>query len=196
MNFLISGATGFIGQQLVARLKAEHCVKVLSRDRIHAERLLGVPAYDWNYRLDPVPTEALEDVQVIIHLMGENLGNGRWTEQRKQEIYQSRILSTRKLVEAVALDERYQGPINAVSPNPVQYQEFSETLGNVLHRPIFLTIPAFILKLALGEAAVLALNSYRIEPTKLIRSYDFHFKFIQISTALENIIQKTSLKLN
>ena len=301
MNFLITGATGFIGQRLVARLKTEHRIKVLSRNRIHAERLLGVPVYDWNYSLDPVPAEALEDTQVIIHLMGENLGNGRWTEQRKQEIYQSRILSTRKLVEATtpnlkrficgsaigiypgigdavydetfvvptngnfmqiicrdwedevrkienkgvrsvsirtgvvlglggmlekllplfklglggsigdgkqwlpwihiddlvsvfiaaALNDRYQGPVNAVSPNPTQYQEFSETLGKVLHRPTFLTIPAFILKLALGEAAALALNSYRIEPAKLIQSYDFHFKFTQLGTALENIIQKS-----
>ena len=86
-----------------------------------------------------------------------------------------------------ALDDRYQGPINAVSPNPVQYQAFSSTLGKVLHRPTFLTIPAFILKLALGEAAALALNSYRIKPTKLIESYDFQFKFAQLSSALEDI---------
>ncbi|HMV13366.1 MAG TPA: DUF1731 domain-containing protein, partial [Nitrosomonas sp.] len=92
---------------------------------------------------------------------------------------------------AAALDDHYQGPVNAVSPNPVQYQEFSETLGKVLHRPTFLTVPAFILKLALGEAAALALNSYRIEPAKLIESYDFHFKFTQLGTALENIIQKS-----
>lgn len=301
MNFLITGATGFVGQHLVRQLKTEHCIKVLSRNGERAERLLGVPAYDWNYSLDPVPTEALEDTQVIIHLMGENLGNGRWTEKRKQEIYQSRILSTRKLVEAAtpnlkrficgsaigiypgigdavydetfivptkgnfmqticrdwedearkienkgvcsvsirtgvvlglggmlekllplfklglggsvgdgkqwlpwihiedlvsvfiaaALDDRYQGPVNAVSPNPVPYQEFSSTLGKVLHRPTFLTTPAFILKLALGEAAALALNSYRINPTKLVQSYDFHFRFTQLNAALENIIQKS-----
>lgn len=301
MNFLITGATGFVGQHLVRRLKTEHHIKVLSRNSERAERLLGVPAYDWNYTLDPVPTEAFKDTQVIIHLMGENLGNGRWTKKYKQEIYQSRILSTHKLVEAAtpnlkrficgsaigiypgigdaiydetfvvpaegnfmqticrdwedaarkienkgihsvsirtgvvlgrggmlkkllplfklglggpigdgkqwlpwihiddlvsifiaaALDDRYQGPVNAVSPNPVQYQEFSATLGKALHRPSFLTTPAFVLKLALGEAAALALNSYRIEPAKLIQSYGFHFKFTQLNPALENIIEKT-----
>ena len=101
MNILISGATGFIGQHLVQRLKqGHHTIKVLSRDGVRASQKLEVSAYSWNYAKEEVPTEALENIQVIIHLMGENLRNGRWTKERKREIYESRILSTRKLVAA------------------------------------------------------------------------------------------------
>ena len=101
MNILITGATGFIGRHLVQRLKqSQHTIKVLSRDGVCASQKLGVTAYSWDYATQEVPAEALENIQVIIHLMGENLGDGRWTDARKRAIYESRILSTRKLVMA------------------------------------------------------------------------------------------------
>lgn len=301
MNILITGATGFVGRHLVRQLKRNHhAIKVLSRDGLRAGQQLGVAAYDWDYTKEAVPAEAMENIQVIIHLMGENLGNGRWTEQRKREIYDSRILSTRKLVaaapaslecfvcgsaigiypgegddiydesyvvpehrnfmqtichdwekeaaciesrgvrrvsirtgvvlgdggmlvkllpifklglggsvgdgnqwlpwihihdlvsvfETAVADARYRGPVNAVAPNPVQYRDFAVALGKALHRPAFFTTPAFVLKLVLGEAAALALNSYHIAPTKLVREYGFEFKFDHLSTALGNLFKK------
>lgn len=301
MNILITGATGFIGRHLVQRLQqGHHTIKVLSRNGMRAGQKLGVSAYDWDYTKEEVPAAALENIQVIIHLMGENLGNGRWTEERKREIYESRILSTRKLVAAApssvecficasaigiypgqgddiydesygvpdhgnfmqtichdwekeaanieskgvrqvsirtgvvlgdggmlakllpifklglggpvgdgrqwlpwihihdlvsayvaaALDTRYHGAINVVSPNPVRYEDFATALGKALHRPAFLPTPAFILKLALGEAAALALNSYHIVPTQLLQTYGFEFKFTHLSAALENLFGK------
>ena len=95
------------------------------------------------------------------------------------------------LTRHIALDTRYHGPVNAVSPNPVRYKDFATTLGKTLHRPAFFPTPAFILKLALGEAAALALNSYHIVPTKLVQTYGFEFKFIHLSAALENLFGKS-----
>lgn len=101
MNILITGATGFIGRQLVQRLQRDHhSIKVLSRNAARAEHLLGAPAWEWDYATQDAPVDALHDCQVIIHLMGENLGEGRWTSTRKRDIYESRIISTRKLVAA------------------------------------------------------------------------------------------------
>ncbi len=301
MNILITGATGFIGRHLVQRLQQNHhTIKVLSRNGMRASQKLSVPTYDWDYAKEEVPAAALENIQVIIHLMGENLGNGRWTDERKREIYDSRILSTRKLVAAAppslecfgcasaigiypgqgddiydesygvpdhgnfmqticrdwekeaaniesrgvrrvsirtgvvlgdggmlakllpifklglggpigdgrqwlpwihihdlvsayiaaALDTRYHGAVNVVSPNPVQYRDFATALGKTLHRPAFFPTPAFILKLALGEAAALALNCYHIVPTKLLQTYGFEFKFPHLSAALENLFER------
>lgn len=96
MNILITGATGFIGRHLVRRLQQDHhTIRVLSRDGMRAGEMLEVPAFEWDYATQDVPAAALHDCQIIINLMGENLGDGRWTKVRKHEIYASRILSTR-----------------------------------------------------------------------------------------------------
>ncbi|UJP02998.1 MAG: DUF1731 domain-containing protein [Nitrosomonas sp.] len=86
-----------------------------------------------------------------------------------------------------ALDTRYRGPVNAVSPHPVRYREFATAFGNILHRPAFFPTPAFILKLALGEAAALALNSYHIAPVRLLGEYGFQFKFAHLPAALADL---------
>lgn len=89
-------------------------------------------------------------------------------------------------------DTRYTGAINAVSPHPVHDHEFARALGWVLHRPTFLSTPAWLLKLMLGEAAALALNSYRIAPRRLLQEYDFKFKFTELQDALTDLFQNRS----
>ncbi|NBQ70933.1 MAG: NAD-dependent epimerase/dehydratase family protein, partial [Nitrosomonadaceae bacterium] len=71
MNILITGATGFIGQNLVQRLQQDqHTITVLSRNSSKASELLNVPALEWDYATQDVPAEALHDCQIIINLMG------------------------------------------------------------------------------------------------------------------------------
>ncbi len=67
------------------------------------------------------------------------------------------------------------GPINAATPNPVTNEEFTKTLGRLLHRPTLLTIPAFLLRIILGEMAdALFLSGKRMAPMRLLASgYDF-----------------------
>src|SRR5262249_51999416 len=60
------------------------------------------------------------------------------------------------LVEAIhyiLTHEEIKGPVNAVSPNPVQNKDFVKTLGEVLHRPAIFPLPAFAAKIAFGEMA-------------------------------------------
>ena len=59
------------------------------------------------------------------------------------------------------------GPLNATAPNPVTNREFATTLGRVLRRPGFVPMPAFALRLALGEMAdALLLSGQRVLPAK------------------------------
>ena len=63
------------------------------------------------------------------------------------------------------------GPVNAVTPNPVQNSEFTRVLAKALHRPALFPAPAFALRLALGEMAdALLLSSQRVLPSKLEQS--------------------------
>lgn len=67
------------------------------------------------------------------------------------------------------------GPVNLVAPNPVTNADFTKSLGRALHRPAFLTVPAFALNVALGrELAENLLASQRVVPSKLEASgYQF-----------------------
>lgn len=66
-------------------------------------------------------------------------------------------------------DERYDGPVNVVAPNPVRNEEFTRIAADVLHRPAIFPAPAFALKLALGEMAEeTLLASLRVRPKRLL----------------------------
>ena len=86
-----------VGTQLASLLKQEgHEVVSLSRRSPHhaAER-------QWDFA-GPLPAGTLAGIQAIIHLAGENIGEGRWTAAKKQRIRDSRVVGTRKLAEAAA----------------------------------------------------------------------------------------------
>src|SRR5262249_50842644 len=60
------------------------------------------------------------------------------------------------------------GPVNVAAPNPVTNAEFARTLATVLRRPAALTIPAFAIRLMLGEMAnEMLLASARLHPGRL-----------------------------
>lgn len=77
-----------------------------------------------------------------------------------------------------------EGPVNLCSPNPVRNNEFSKTLANVLNRPAFFRVPAFMLRLVAGELGDLVLNSQRAVPNRLASS-GYSFKYPGLSEALE-----------
>ena len=70
-----------------------------------------------------------------------------------------------------------RGPINVISPQPVQNAEFTDTLASVMHRPALFPAPAFALRLALGEMAdALLLSSQRVLPRNLEK---LGYRFLQ-----------------
>jgi hypothetical protein len=101
-KIVITGATGFIGRRLSAVLINEgNQVAIVSRSKEKAKRLIpGAHSYiEWNYETDPA--DFVNGNDVVIHLMGENIMSKRWTDAHKKNVYDSRIISTRKIVEGI-----------------------------------------------------------------------------------------------
>jgi hypothetical protein len=87
------------------------------------------------------------------------------------------------------------GPVNAVSPNPVPNQEFVRLLARALGRPAFMAVPAFALKLAMGEMAEIVLASQRVLPRVLMQS-GYQFRYPNLETALAGLFQSRSNMVN
>lgn len=79
------------------------------------------------------------------------------------------------------LNSELEGPVNLSSPNPVTHADFCTTLASVLHRPLFLRVPGFILTLALGQMArETMLGSTNALPKKLLRAgFDFEEPYLE-----------------
>jgi len=104
MEVLITGATGLIGKELGKKLiENGHTLRVLTRDTERALANLPFPAkiYPLGLANEDLNPEALIGVDAVINLSGESIGEGRWNNKRKKELYDSRIFTTRKLVRAI-----------------------------------------------------------------------------------------------
>jgi uncharacterized protein (TIGR01777 family) len=101
MKCIVSGGTGFIGRHLVDRLlKSSHYVGVWSR-RPGQDRRTAVATHFWDPLAgDPPPLESLNGMDCVIHLAGENVAQ-RWTPEVKRRIYDSRVKSTRTIVDTI-----------------------------------------------------------------------------------------------
>lgn len=81
-------------------------------------------------------------------------------------------------------NDSLRGPLNAVAPQAVTNAEFTRTLARVLHRPAYFRVPAFALRLAMGDMAnELLLASQRVEPAVALAS-GFRFEYPQLHSAL------------
>ena len=85
------------------------------------------------------------------------------------------------------IDSNCSGPYNLTAPNPVTNKEFAKTLGKALRRPAILGVPAFLPKLALGEAAELLLGGQNVLPDRLVRR-GFEFEFEHLQSALADLV--------
>jgi len=105
MRITVTGATGYVGSQLVPQLVARgDDVTVLSRDARRARDRLGVPAVAWDPTREPAPVEALEGRDVVVHLAGEAVSQ-RWNDAVRAKIRDSREVGTNRLVEGMAAAE-------------------------------------------------------------------------------------------
>lgn len=99
MQIAVSGASGLVGSALVPLLTTGgHTVHRLVRGKPN----LSAKEIGWNPaqgRLDP---SNLEGIDAVIHLGGENIASGRWTQTKRKRIRDSRVDSTRLLAETLA----------------------------------------------------------------------------------------------
>ena len=300
MKILVTGATGLVGSRLCEELLLKgHEVVALTRNKFKALEQVKLPIqwYEWQTPQEEIPSAALHGLDGVINLMGENIGEGRWTQSKKKKIFDSRITATKTLAHAIkknstqlkfylgasaigiygiskqdelfnessakgndylssiceewekahhevsasrkviarigvvlannggmldklipvyrmgaggklgsgkqwmswihrddlvhsmifALEnEKFEGVYNAVSPNPIQNLTFNKELSFATDRPALFPVPPFMLKLVMGEAAALALNSQRVKNEKLT-NLNFKFQFADLKTALREI---------
>jgi len=98
-QILITGATGLIGKKIISALqKAGHTISILSRKDNY---IPGVKTYVWDVYHDKIDHNCMTDVDTIIHLAGENIAAKKWTPKRKQQIIDSRVLSTQLLYKTI-----------------------------------------------------------------------------------------------
>lgn len=302
MQIVVTGGTGFIGRPLCAALcQAGHLITLLTRRKDEAQQSCGlsVTAIEWNGREVGAWEKYLDNADAIINLAGAPIAEGRWTDDRKQLLTESRVLTTRLLVEALShctskprtlvsasgigyygvgddrvLDESAargegfladlscaweaealragefgvrvvllrtgmvleqdggalpkmllpfrlfaggpimpgtqwvswihrrdhigliqwalttpsaSGPVNAVAPEPVTMNQFCKVLAQVLHRPSWLPVPGFALRMALGELGTLMTTGQRVNPAKAL-SGGYLFLYPTLESALRAIL--------
>ncbi len=295
MKILVTGATGFVGKTLLPLLiEKGHEIIVLTRDSKSAQVRLPVACKIIEWKNNPLNNE--EGIEAVINLCGENVANGRWTLKRKQTIYDSRIVSTRNLINSIrenrnpiktwisasaigiyenaivsnesspsgqgflakvckdweeetfkakdlnirtvafrigmvlgfdggamekllplfklglggnigdgnqwmswihvrdlagliveAIDNTsYEGPINAVSPNPATNRDFTSTLAEIIKRPAIFPVPVWILKCIFGEMSQILVNSQKVS-SDLVKKLGYKFIYPKLKGALKNI---------
>lgn len=108
-KILVTGGTGLVGQQLILLLKKKgHTTHILTRNPQKNNEFL------WDLKMQLIDDKAFEGVEYIVHLAGAGIADKRWSDNRKQEILNSRVQSTALLYQKVnALKVPLKGFISA-----------------------------------------------------------------------------------
>ncbi len=98
MRILVSGSSGLIGSRLVGRLQAAgHEIVRLVRHPTQAR-----DEVTWDPASGRFDHQRAAGCDAVVHLAGENIAGGRWTDERKRRIHRSRADGTRLMVDGLA----------------------------------------------------------------------------------------------
>jgi uncharacterized protein len=86
-------------------------------------------------------------------------------------------------------NDKLSGPVNVTSPSPLQMSDFGKTIGTVLHRPHWMPVPSFAMKMVLGQKSTLVLEGQNVVP-RVLQESGFEFKFPTLRPALEDLLLK------
>src|SRR5881227_822902 len=108
MKVIVTGATGLVGRALVRSLLSDgHEVTRLVRGEAQTFSAPGTKAVHWEPDRGVLNAQELEGHDAAVHLAGEPIAAGRWDEERKRRIRESRVNVTRLLAETLAgLEEK------------------------------------------------------------------------------------------
>jgi len=99
MKILVSGSHGLVGKALVHSLTTDsHEVVKLVR----ADRSFGNFEIEWHPNHGTIDAERLEGFDAVVHLAGESIASGRWTDEKKRAIRDSRVKGTALLSETLS----------------------------------------------------------------------------------------------
>ncbi|HNP33832.1 MAG TPA: TIGR01777 family oxidoreductase [Flavobacterium sp.] len=120
MKILVTGATGLIGKELVKLLLSrQHTVHYLTTSKSKIENKPNYQGFYWNPQLGKIDDNCIYEVDIIIHLAGANIAKC-WTNSYKQEIIESRILSSELLY-------------NLVKKHPNQVKQIISASGTAIY---------------------------------------------------------------
>ncbi len=190
--FLSASATGFYG---------ERGDEVLTESSAAGDNFLATLSVDWEkeanlaralgMRVQLLRTGvvlglkggALPSMLPVFRLgIGGKLGSGQqWMSWIHVEDWVGSVL---KLLN----EELPSGPYNLTAPEPSRNEEFTRLLGKVLHRPAFLPVPEFALKLLFGEMSTVILGSQRVIPEALLKS-GYEFRYPALESGLRSLLQ-------
>lgn len=116
-QILITGATGMVGKKLINALHNNgHKVSVLTRK---ATNIKNATVYIWDVYNQKIDPNCLQGIDTIIHLAGENIAEKKWTKERKQQIIDSRVMSTQLLHKTI---KETQSPVKTfISASAIGY---------------------------------------------------------------------------
>jgi uncharacterized protein len=135
---LITGGTGLVGKALGQALLAKgYRVIILTREISRQSPFAHLTYANWNVEQQIIDKQALASADYIIHLAGAGVADKRWTAKRKNEILDSRVNSSKLIVDSLQTVQHnvkavvsasaigWYGP-DAVVPNPTPFVETDE----------------------------------------------------------------------
>lgn len=101
MRILITGATGLVGQEIVKRCHAKNIqVNYLTTRKSKISQEDNYQGFYWNPKTRDIDTKCFKNVDAIIHLAGASISK-RWTDSYKKEVLDSRVDTTKLLIDAL-----------------------------------------------------------------------------------------------
>jgi len=85
-------------------------------------------------------------------------------------------------------NESISGPLNVTAPNPVKNNQFGKSIGRVLHRPHWMPVPSFAMKMLLGEMSEMLLSGQCVVPERALQC-GYIYQYPELEEALENILR-------
>lgn len=128
--------------------------------------------------------DAFEQLRRVFRLgIGGKLGHGdQWMPWIHVDDLRAAIIHA-------TLSETLAGPINGSAPAPERNRDFTRKLASAMHRPALFTVPAFGLKMVLGDFAEALLSSQRAVPSALVED-GFGFRYGTLEDALADLLEK------
>lgn len=126
----------------------------------------------------------LQRLRLIYSLgLGGRLGNGR------QWMPWVHLDDEVGLIDHLMMHDDCAGPYNACAPQAVRNLDFTRSLAAVMQRPACLPVPAWLLRLLLGEASILLLGGQNLSPRRSLQA-GYVYRYPQLEPALRDVLGK------
>ncbi|MBO0587918.1 TIGR01777 family oxidoreductase [Sporosarcina sp. E16_8] len=168
----------------------------------YADDFLGQTVTDWEKKAASVESEGIRVVFMRFGvILGKNGGAlplmvlpyklfaGGTVGSGNQWVSWVHIEDVARAITFTIGNKSIDGPVNVTSPFPKRMKYFGKTIGSVLHRPHWIPVPSFVMKIVLGKKSALVLEGQHVLPEKLLNS-GFTFHFPTLESALNDLYTK------